>query len=71
VDEAALEPSAVADPYTTVKADVEVLLGSALLPPGIGVSDHVYDVETGHSLSLTNRRDEIGDQITLKAACLA
>jgi carbonic anhydrase len=47
VDEAALEASAVADPQTTVKADVELLLSSPLLPPGMGVSGHVYDVETG------------------------
>ena len=47
VDEAALEASAVADPHTTVKADVELLLSSPLLPPRMGVSGHVYDVETG------------------------
>jgi carbonic anhydrase len=47
VDDATLEASAVADPYTTVKADVDLLLNSPLLPPGMGVSGHVYDVETG------------------------
>src|SRR5215472_16517106 len=38
VDEAALEASAVVEPHTTVKADVELLLTSRLLPPGLGVS---------------------------------
>ena len=47
VDEATLEASAVADPHTTVEADVELLLSSPLLPPRMGVSGHVYDVETG------------------------
>jgi carbonic anhydrase len=45
--EAALEASAVADPYATVRADVERLLGSPLLPPKVSVSGHVYDVATG------------------------
>ena len=56
VDEAALEASAVADPYTTVKADVELLLSSTLLPPGLGVSGHVYDVETGHVTTVVDTR---------------
>ena len=46
-DEAALEASAVADPHITVKADVERLLASPLLPRQMSVSGHVYDVETG------------------------
>ena len=45
--EAALEASAVADPYATVKADVELLIASPLLPPKVSVSGHVYDVATG------------------------
>jgi carbonic anhydrase len=45
--EAALEAAAVADPYATVRADVERLLGSPLLPPKVSVSGHVYDVATG------------------------
>jgi carbonic anhydrase len=56
VDDAALEASAVADPYTTVKADVELLLGSPLLPPGMGVSGHVYDVETGRVTTAVDTR---------------
>jgi carbonic anhydrase len=56
VDESALEASAVADPHTTVKADVELLLGSTLLPPGMGVSGHVYDVETGHVTTVVETR---------------
>src|SRR5437868_1273046 len=43
----ALEASAVADPHTTVKADVEYLLASPLLSPKVSVSGHVYDIATG------------------------
>ena len=43
--EAALEASAVADPHTTVKTDVERLIGA--LPPTVSVSGHVYDIATG------------------------
>jgi carbonic anhydrase len=45
--EAALEASAVADPYTTVRADVERLLTSPSLSPKVSVSGHVYDIATG------------------------
>jgi carbonic anhydrase len=48
VPEAALEASAVADPHTTVKADVERLLTSPQLSPKVSVSGHVYDIATGH-----------------------
>jgi carbonic anhydrase len=47
LSEAALEASAVADPHTTVKADVERLLTSPLLSPKVSVSGHVYDIATG------------------------
>jgi carbonic anhydrase len=56
VDEAALEASAVADPHTTVKADVELLLNSPLLLPTMGVSGHVYDVESGHITTVIDTR---------------
>jgi carbonic anhydrase len=56
VDEAALEASAVGDPYTTVSADVERLLASPLLAPGLGVSGHVYDVETGRVTTVVDTR---------------
>lgn len=56
VDEAALEASAVADPHATVAADVELLLASPLLPPGMGVSGHVYDVETGRVTTVVDAR---------------
>ena len=46
--EAALEASAVTDPYITVKADVERLLASPMLSPKVSVSGHVYDIDTGH-----------------------
>ena len=45
--EAALEASAVADPHTTVKTDVERLIAARALPPTVSVSGHVYDVVTG------------------------
>ena len=56
VDEAALEASAVSDPYTTVAADVESLLTSRLLPPGMYVSGHVYEVETGRVSTVADAR---------------
>jgi carbonic anhydrase len=52
--ETALEASAVADPHATVRADVERLLASPLLPPQVSVSGHVYDVATGR---VTNTLD--------------
>jgi carbonic anhydrase len=55
-DEAALEASAVGDPRATVSADVERLLTSPVLPPGIGVSGHVYDVETGRVTTVVDAR---------------
>jgi carbonic anhydrase len=45
--EAALESSAVADPYLTVGADVQRLLTAPSLPPKVSVSGHVYDIATG------------------------
>ena len=45
--EAALEASAVADPHTTVKTDVERLIAAPALPPTVSVSGHVYDIATG------------------------
>jgi carbonic anhydrase len=47
VDEATLEASAVGDPHISVSADVERLLASPLLPPKMGVSGYVYDLENG------------------------
>ena len=55
-DEAALEASAVADPYVTVSADVELLLASPRLPRGMSVSGHVYDVETGRVTTVAGAR---------------
>ena len=57
VDEATLEASAVADPHITVKADVERLLASPLLPPQMSVSGHVYDVETGRVTTVVDARN--------------
>jgi carbonic anhydrase len=54
--EAALAASAVADPYTTVKADVERLLSSPLLSPKVTVSGHVYDIATGRATTTVDAR---------------
>ena len=56
VDEASLAATAVDDPRATVAADVERLLASPLLPPQMGVSGHVYDVETGRVTTITDAR---------------
>ena len=54
--EAALEASAVTDPHTTVRADVERLLTSPLLSPKVSVSGHVYDIATGHVTTIQDAR---------------
>jgi carbonic anhydrase len=56
VDEKALEATAVGDPHATVRTDVERLLASALLPPAVGVSGHVYDIETGRVTTVVATR---------------
>ena len=56
VDEAALESSAVGDPHATVSADVERLLTSPLLSPGMSVSGHVYDIGTGRVTTVVDAR---------------
>jgi len=56
LSEAALEASAVADPDTTVKADVERLLTSPLLSPKVSVSGHVYDIATGRVTTTVDAR---------------
>src|SRR5262249_21037858 len=54
--EAALEAAAVADPRTTVKADVERLLAAPSLSPKVSVSGHVYDVATGRVTTVLDAR---------------
>jgi carbonic anhydrase len=54
--EEALEASAVADPHTTVTADVERLLASPLLSPKVSVSGHVHDVATGRVTTVLDAR---------------
>jgi carbonic anhydrase len=54
--EAALEASAVVDPHTTVKADVERLLTSPSLAPKVSVSGHVYDIATGRLTTTLDAR---------------
>jgi carbonic anhydrase len=56
VSQAALVASAVADPHSTVKADVELLLASPLLSPKVSVSGHVYDVATGRLTTTVDAR---------------
>jgi carbonic anhydrase len=54
--EAALEASAVADPHTTVQADVERLLTAPSLSPKVSVSGHVYDIATGRVTTVLDAR---------------
>jgi carbonic anhydrase len=56
VGEAALEATAVGDPRATVSADVERLLASPLLPRKMGVSGHIYEVETGRITTVIDTR---------------
>src|SRR6185437_5801668 len=56
LSEAALEASAVADPFITIKADVERLLSSPLLTPKVSVSGHVYDIGTGRVTTTVDAR---------------
>ena len=52
----ALKASAVADPHTTVKADVERLLTAPVLSPKVSVSGHVYDIATGRVTTTLDAR---------------
>jgi carbonic anhydrase len=54
--EAALEAAAVADPHTTVRADVERLLDAPSLSPKVTVSGHVYDISAGRVTSVLEAR---------------
>src|SRR5215470_14649201 len=54
--EAALEATAVADPQTTVRADVEHLLAAPWLSPKVSVSGHVYDIATGRLTAVLDAR---------------
>ena len=56
VPETALEASAVADPFVTVKTDVDRLLTSPLLTPRVSVSGHVYDIATGGVTTMLEAR---------------
>jgi carbonic anhydrase len=56
LSETALEAAAVADPRTTVRADVERLLSSPLLAPKVSVSGHVYDIATGRVTLVADAR---------------
>ena len=54
--EAVLEDTAVADPYVTVKTDVERLLAAPQLSPKVSVSGHVYEIETGRVSTVLDAR---------------
>ncbi len=54
--EAALEAAAVADPHTTVRADVEHLLAAPSLSPKVSVSGHVYDIAAGRVATVLDAR---------------
>ncbi|RAG81936.1 carbonic anhydrase [Streptacidiphilus pinicola] len=56
LDEAALAGSQVADPYATVRADVERLRLSPLIPAEVSVSGHVHDVDTGRISTVVDAR---------------
>jgi carbonic anhydrase len=56
LSEAELAASAVADPYVTVKADVERLLAAPKLSPKVSVSGHVYDVAAGRVTTTLDAR---------------
>lgn len=47
IDESLLEACEVADPHRTVRADVDLLLSSPLIPAEASVSGHVYDIDSG------------------------
>jgi carbonic anhydrase len=59
--ETALEASTVADPYTTVGADVERLLAAPSRSPKVGVSGHVYDIATGLVTTVHQTRYAVTD----------
>ena len=54
--ETALEVAAVADPYTTVRADVGRLVAAPSLSPKVSVSGHVYDIATGRLTTVLDAR---------------
>ena len=56
LSESALAASAVVDPHTTVKADVERLLSSNMISPKVSVSGHVYDMATGRVTTTVDAR---------------
>jgi carbonic anhydrase len=58
--EGTLEAMPVADPYATVKDDVERLLTSPLLPAKVSVSGHVYDIATGRVTLVTDAQRKKG-----------
>ncbi|MEM7326567.1 MAG: carbonic anhydrase [Actinomycetota bacterium] len=47
VDESVFRHKAVTEPEASVRADVELLRTSAVLPTSVSVSGHVYDLDTG------------------------
>jgi len=51
-----LEATAVADPHTTVRADVERLLAAPSLSPKVSVSGHVCDIATGRVTAVLDAR---------------
>jgi carbonic anhydrase len=59
VPEPLLEESAVGDPYTTVRADVERLASSPQIPERVALSGHVYDIETGLVVTVVEGRSSL------------
>ncbi|NUP48243.1 MAG: carbonic anhydrase [Catenulispora sp.] len=63
LSEQTLAATEVADPYDTVRVDVERLLAAPSLPPEISVSGHVYDVETGRVATVVGARNPGADRV--------
>jgi carbonic anhydrase len=58
IPDADLAATAVADPTVTVRADVERLLASPQLPPGVSISGHVHDLTTGRVSTVIDARPD-------------
>ena len=56
LSEEALASSVVADPFTTVRQDVDRLLVAPEVSTRVGVSGHVYDLDTGRVTTVVDTR---------------
>jgi carbonic anhydrase len=58
IPDADLAATAVAHPTRTVRSDVERLLASPQLPPGVSISGHVHDLTTGRVSTIIDARPD-------------